>query len=83
MNNRTQKENISKYAKWKTLHKMNKKRSPNEIVFLQEPKEDWLVEVFTYKRKSGDITQHSIITENDVSEWLERSQRLLGFEITE
>ena len=51
--------------------------------FLQEEGEDWFINVVTYRRKSRKITHDSMITMKDYEDWIERLQRLEGYEIEE
>lgn len=53
------------------------------IEYLSEPKEDWFVEVIRYKRTDEKIVEHSMITKDQVEDWINRDQRLVGFKIME
>ena len=77
------KRNISDFSKYKQLYKLKKKRSPQVLVFLQGPKDDWLIDVIKYKNKTGEVVHMSLITLDDVEEWVERYQRIMKFEIVE
>ena len=76
----TKTRNISDFHKYKVIKTLKKKRSPYKISFLLEPKEDWLIDVVKYKNKSGEVTHMSLITANDVDEWIRRYKDIMKFE---
>jgi hypothetical protein len=76
--------NITKLPEtWKVLAKMNKKnkRGTNlyTVWFVQEPKEEWFIEVLTSRSKSGEITKSSTIVKNQLEDWIERFKRMDSF----
>ena len=68
------------FDNYKVVHKLTKPKSPMVIEFLSEPKEDWFVEVIRYKRTDEVLVSHSIITKNQVADWIERFSRIMKFE---
>jgi hypothetical protein len=64
---------------WKVIGVFKKKGSPFTKVLASERGEKWLVEVLTYKTKTGEIVHNSLITQNDVANWIERFERILKF----
>lgn len=73
-------QELKEKKKYRVLHHLKKKSSPMRIEFLQEPKEDWFVEVVRFKRTTGEIKSHSIITQKQVNDWVERYQRIMKYE---
>lgn len=75
-------ENIKNLPEsWEILATMKKKRSPLTKIFVREPGDDWFVEAITYRTKSGLITKHSLITEPQVNDWIDRIERIMGFKL--
>ena len=65
------------YKNHNKLAILSKKWSPT-VEFLMEKGEDWFVDVVIYK-KSGEITKSSMITKNQVEDWIERYTRIKGY----
>ena len=66
---------------FKVLHKLKKRRSPMIIEILLEPNENWFVDVIRYKRTDEKIIENSMIVMSQVEDWVDRIQRLEGYEI--
>lgn len=77
------KTSIEEFKNHRLLYRLKKKRSPLGMDFYIEKGEDWFIDVVTYRRKSGVITNESMITEKDLEDWVERCQRISGWEIEE
>jgi hypothetical protein len=64
-------DNIKKYSDYKILFKLGKERSPNLIKFIEDKDDDWFIHVITYRKKTGIITNTSLIIKSDVETWKE------------
>jgi len=77
-------KHISDFDKgFKKLHKLSKPRSPLCIELMTDDlPNEWFIDVVTYRRKSGVVTDHYIITSKQLEEdwwrWLEKD----GFTLT-
>ena len=71
--------NMDELPEMRLLCRLEKPRSPIRIDFLMEKGEDWFIEVYSYKKKTGVITDNSMITEKDFESWVEATIRLEGF----
>ena len=60
--------NIKDFQDFKLISRFSKRWSPLIIDFRREPGENWFIEAFIYKRKSGEISRHSLITNRDLPE---------------
>lgn len=74
--NRKKKEDkyISEFSdeKFKKYFKLTKPRSPLCIEFMTDDLPDeWFIDVVTYRRKSGIVTDHFIIIQKEIDQWLE------------
>jgi hypothetical protein len=59
-------ENISIYAKYTPLLKMEKPRSAFSVWFLlEDPKDDWLINVVRFKTKTGDLAYEAMFIKPD------------------
>ena len=66
------------YNEHESLAKLTKKWS-GTVEFMREKGEDWLVDVIIYA-KSGKISKSHMITMDQVEDWIERFERIKGFE---
>lgn len=75
------KEFRSDYDHYESLYKFTKPRSPRAIEIIRDPaEEDWFYYVISYQKKSGEIKRTEMITRRDIETWVDRIQRLKGFE---
>lgn len=58
-------ENIKDFNKHKELCTLSKPRSPHSIKIVEDINDSWFLYVLTYKNKSGDITDWSMIISSD------------------
>lgn len=72
--------NIKQLNKYSVLQKLIKPRSPLCIQFMREPGEDWFIELVIFKKATGEIRSHSLITNPDMEEFVERYQRISKYQ---
>ena len=60
-------ENIKDYSKHVILYELNKPRAINNIKFVEDINDNWFVYVLEYKKKTGEITNNSMIIASDVA----------------
>jgi hypothetical protein len=58
-------ENIKEYKEHKEICSLTKARSPHSIKIVEDINDSWFLYVLTYKNKSGDITDASMIIASD------------------
>lgn len=74
-----EKGNISQYKKHKLIARLKKTRSPHEILFSTSDPDGWFIDVIWYKKKTGEISDKSLIIKKDLDIWM-RFQKSLGWE---
>jgi hypothetical protein len=68
--------NISSYSKHKVLFTMTKPRSAYSVSFmLENPKDDWLVEIVRYKTKTGECAHECMVIKPDVERQVEMYEK--------
>jgi hypothetical protein len=69
-------ENISLYSKYTPLVKMEKPRSPFSVWFLlEDPKDDWLINVVRFKTKTGELAYECMIIKPDLERQIESYEK--------
>jgi hypothetical protein len=69
-------ENISLYSKYTPLVKMEKPRSPFSVWFLlEDPKDDWIINVVRFKTKTGDLAYECMIIKPDLERQIESYEK--------
>ena len=71
--------NIKDFSTNKVLHTLTKPHSFQTTVFIEDEEDNWLINVISFKTKSGLITNSSMIIRKDVDDWL-RHLINLGYE---
>lgn len=67
----TQNQNISKYDKYKVLVKVSYPKSRSAISFIMSDPDKWFVDKVTYKIKSGEILDDSMITIKELDDFVD------------
>lgn len=76
-------ENITDFKNYKKIHKLTKPRSPLVIEIMTDDfPSEWLTTVITYKAKSGQVTDHHLILQNEIKDRLDWYKRG-GYILTE
>jgi hypothetical protein len=73
-------ENIKDYSEHKVLYELSKPKSPHLIKFVEDLNDNWFVYVLEYKKKTGEITDNSMIIAADVTTRLTHLQNC-GYEL--
>ncbi len=69
--------------KFKKIHQLTKPRSPLCIEFMTDDLPDeWLIDIVEYRKKSGLVTEHFVIRQIDIQQWLKNYYKE-GFLLTE
>ena len=63
-------KNISDFSEYNFIHTLTKPRSPQTIVYVVDPEDDWMVNILYYKTKTGEIVDTSVIIKPDVEHQL-------------
>lgn len=74
------KENIKDYKNHKVLYQLTKTKALHNIIFVEDKNDDWFVYVLEYKKKSGEITDNSMILQSDCLTRLEHL-KCCGYEL--
>lgn len=74
------KENIKDYNRHKVLYELTKNKALHNIMFVEDKNDDWFVYVLEYKKKSGEITDNSMILQSDCPTRLEHL-KCCGYEL--
>jgi len=73
--------NISEYSDWNLLLTLSKpEKSISVISFFADPEDSWLIDVVTYKIKSGAIKDTCMIIKKDVPTWISH-MKTIGYSI--
>jgi len=76
-------DNIENFKNYKKLHKLTKPRSPLVIEFMTDDfPSEWLTTIITYKAKTGSVTNHVLILQNEIEHRIEMLQKE-GYILTE
>ncbi len=68
--------NITSYSKHKILVAMTKPRSAFSIYFtIEDPSDDWLINVVRFKTKSGEIVEECMIIKPDFETRIESYEK--------
>ena len=73
--------NIKDLKGHKVLAELTKPRSPLSKMVIIEKGEDWFVEVYTFKTKTGIVTGQNTITMKQVEDWIDRFQTISGYKL--
>jgi len=66
---------------FKKLYKLTKPRSPLCIEFMTEDLPDeWFIDIVKYRKKSGVVTEHFMILQKDLEDWI-NSYKKDGFKL--
>lgn len=68
--------NISSYSKHKILVAMTKPRSAYSVYFtVEDPKDDWLINVVRFKTKTGECAHECMIIKPDLERQIESYEK--------
>ena len=59
----------------KRLYRLARHRSPYIKEYIEDPNDDWFVYVVTIKKKTFEWTYSSMITKNDLCQWVGFDER--------
>ena len=64
-----------------SIYKLTKPRSPLCIEFMTEDLPDeWFIDIVKYRKKSGVVTEHFMILQKDLEDWI-NSYKKDGFKL--
>jgi hypothetical protein len=62
-------KNISSFKNFKILYSYSKQKIGSSVIFCTDDPDEWLIDIITYRNKSGVITSHDVITADSMNHW--------------